>query len=82
MGNGRETCALPGKPPNQVPRGRWRNEGLKMLLSGRVGGTGFRPIAKARAMACGSNTRVLPDLRATPLPPTPQAVCNDIEIRR
>ena len=36
-----------------------------MLTPGRVGGIGFRPIAKARAMACGSNPRALPDLMAT-----------------
>ena len=35
-----------------------------MLTPGRVGGIGFRPIAKARAMACGSNPRALPDLMA------------------
>ena len=36
-----------------------------MLTPGRVGGIGFRPIAKARAMACGSKPRALPDLRAS-----------------
>ena len=35
-----------------------------MLTPGLVGGIGFRPIAKARAMACGSNPRALPDLMA------------------
>ena len=32
-----------------------------MLLQGRVGSMGFQPIAKARAMACGSNPRALSD---------------------
>ena len=40
------------------------NKGPVMLTPGRVGGIGFRPIAKGRAMACGSNPRALPDFMA------------------
>ena len=38
--------------------------GSNDAVPGRVGGIGFRPIAKTRAMACGSNPKALPDLRA------------------
>ena len=45
-----------------------------MLTPGRVGGIGFRPIAKARAMACGSNPRALPDLMAAASAADPQGM--------
>ena len=57
VGNGRKTCALPGKPPNQIPRGPMEKRGSMMHGLRRVGGIAFRSIAKARAMACGSNPR-------------------------
>ena len=46
----------------------WRNEGPMMQ------GRRHRrlPHGKARAMACGSNPRALPDLRADAVPPTPK----------
>ena len=59
MGNGRKMCALPGKPPNQVPRAaRWKNEGPMMLVPGRIGGIGFRPIYRFKWLP--------------PVPPTPE----------
>ena len=64
MGNGRKTCALPGTPPNHVPHGPMEKQGSNDAYAGAGRRHGFRPIAKARAMACGSNPRALPDLMA------------------
>ena len=50
-----------------------------MLTPGRVGGIGFRPIAKARAMACGSNPRALPDLGAAASAADPAARIGSVQ---
>ena len=34
IGNGRKTCALPGKPPNQVPCGPMEKQGFNDACSG------------------------------------------------
>ena len=57
-GNGRKTCALPGAPSKEVSRGPMEK---RRSHDAGVGGMGFRSMAEARAMACGSNPRALPD---------------------